>query len=59
MIKNKVVLEVQVGERVYSMECYHDSPLGEIHDALSHMKGFIIQKMKDAEHPKESPSIEG
>ena len=59
MIKQKVVLEVTVGDRSYSMECYHDSPLGEIHDALSQMKAFVIQKMKDAEQVKDSPAIEG
>lgn len=59
MINQKIVLEVKVGERSYSMECYHDSPLGEIHDALSQMKGFVIQKMMEAEKGKEPDTKEG
>ena len=49
MIKQKIVLEVKIGERIYELDCSPDSPLGEIHDALSSMKFMIIEKMKDAE----------
>jgi len=61
MIKNKTILEVKIGERAYQMECYPDSPLGEIFDALCAMRGFIVQRMieeqekdkKVVEKPKE------
>lgn len=59
MIKQKVVLEVKIGERSYEMECHQDSPLGEVHDALSQMKQFVIQRMMEAEKAKESPKAEG
>jgi len=45
MIKNKTVLEVKIGERVYELTCATDSPLGELHDALMQMKGFCVEKM--------------
>lgn len=53
MIKQKAVLEVTIGERCYQMECYSDAPLGEVHDALSRMKGYIIQRMVEAEKATE------
>lgn len=55
MIKQKVVLEVKVGERSYSMECYADSPLGEIYDALTQMKSFIVGKVVEAQKAEEKP----
>ena len=53
MIKNKTILEVKIGERTYQMECFPDSPLGELHDALSQMKGYVIDRMKDVEKKQE------
>lgn len=44
-IKSKTVLEVKVGDRVYSMECYSDSPLGEVHDALTQMKSYVVDRI--------------
>ncbi len=55
MIKQKTILEVKVGERSYQMECSPESPLGELHDALSQMKAFVIQRMVDAEKSREEP----
>lgn len=49
MIKQKTILEVNSNNRVYSLECSPDSPLGELFDALSQMKSFIIEKMKETE----------
>jgi len=53
MIKNKTILEVKIGERTYQMECFPDSPLGELHDALSQMKNYVIQRMQEVEKQKE------
>lgn len=51
MIKNISKFEIKIGERIYQLLCEIDSPLGEVHDALSAMKGFIIQKIREAEEP--------
>lgn len=49
MLSNISKIEVKIGERVYQLLCAIDSPLGEVHDALSEMKGFIIQKIQQAD----------
>jgi hypothetical protein len=59
MIKTTTVLEAKIGERTYQLECAPESPLGELHDALSMMKGFVIEKMKEADKaskPEEKPN---
>lgn len=55
MIKQKIVLEEQIGERLYTLECYADSPLGEIHDAICKMKAFVVQRIVDAQKSEEKP----
>ena len=49
MLNNIAKLEVKMGERVYQLFCEVDSPIGEVHDALSQMKIYIINKMKNLE----------
>jgi hypothetical protein len=44
-LKNKTYLEVKVGDRTYALECYSDSPLGEVFDALSSMKAYILDRI--------------
>lgn len=44
-LKNRTTLEVKIGERTYSMDCYNDSPLGEVHDALTQMKTYIVDRI--------------
>lgn len=51
MHKIQSVLEIQINERSYKLECSTESPLGEIYDALTKMKIFIIEKMQQAEAP--------
>lgn len=58
MIKSKTVLEVKIGERVYSMYCDADSPLGEVHDAVTQMRACVVQKMVDLDKSKEEPKDE-
>ncbi len=48
-------LEVKIGDRLYQLFCAVDSPIGEVHDALSQMKMFVIDKMKEIEN---SPKVE-
>ncbi len=45
-------LEVTMGERKYQLLCEVDSPIGEVHDALSQMKIYVINKMKEVENMK-------
>jgi len=54
MLKNITKMEVKVGERVYQFLCEVDSPIGEVHDVLSSMKAFVVQRIQEAESaPKE------
>lgn len=54
MIKSITTLEHKIGERVYAFHCDPNSPLGELHDALTVMRSFIVDKMKAIdEQPKE------
>ena len=54
MIKNLNALEIKVGERIYKLLCDVDSPLGEVHDALLQMKGFIVKTINDL-HASQQP----
>ena len=56
-LRNKTMLEVKVADRLYSLECNSDSMLGEIHDALSQMKAYIVERINaqvDAEGSKKA-----
>lgn len=48
MIKNIATLEVKIGERIYKLLCDIDSPLGEVHDSLSQMKNYVIERINAA-----------
>ena len=57
MIKNQTVLELKGGsERIYKFVCENDSPLGEIHDILCQMRGFIVQRINEANKIAEEES---
>jgi hypothetical protein len=49
MIENRVHLTIKKGERVYSLNIGVDSPLGEIYDVLSEMRGDIFNRIKQVE----------
>lgn len=49
MIKQKTIIEVKIGDRIYELSCNGDSPLGELHDALMQMKGFCVERMVQAQ----------
>ncbi len=55
MIKSKTLLEHKIGERVYEFHCDPNSPLGELHDALTVMRNFIIDKIRDIDSEKKAP----
>lgn len=44
-IRNKAILQVKIGERTYEMECYNESPLGEVFDALTLMKAYVVDRI--------------
>lgn len=46
-LKSRTTLEVKVGDKIYTMDCNSDSPLGEVHDALTQMKSYIVQRIND------------
>lgn len=49
MLKNKIALEVNINERLYSLELLPESPLGEVYDALSQMQTFVMNKMQEVQ----------
>ncbi len=51
MLNNIAKLEVKISEKTYQLLCEVDSPMGQVHDALSQMKLFVINKMKEVEIP--------
>lgn len=53
MLKNIIKFEHKVGDRVYHFFCDHDSPLGEIHDALAKFKNHIVNIINENEKNKE------
>lgn len=47
MFKQKYIMEVPgKDERLYRFECDHSAPLGEMHDVLFAMKGFILEQIQ-------------
>jgi len=48
MIKNLTTLEIKAGERVYKLLCEVDAPLGEVHDVITQMKAFVVNKINEA-----------
>lgn len=49
MLSNITKLEVQIGEKRYQFICDNDSPIGAVHDAITAMKSYIVQKINEAE----------
>lgn len=49
MIKNRVLFEEKVNERIYQFYCDADSPLGELHDVLMKWKGYTVERMQSAQ----------
>jgi len=59
MIKNKTILEVLVNEKPHQYFCEPSSSLGEVFDALTQMRAFVIERMKADNQPLvEEPSQE-
>ncbi len=56
MLSNKSVLEVKIGERTYALELDPMSPLGEVYDALTQIRGYVIERV-NAEHEASKPKV--
>jgi hypothetical protein len=55
MIKNTSILEIKKEERVYQLHCAPDSNLGELHDVLTEMRGFIVNRMVEIDKSLTKP----
>lgn len=54
MLKTQTILEVKIGERIYTLHLDPQSPLGEAYDAVTQMRGYIIDKIVE-ENEKSKP----
>lgn len=52
----RTLLEIKIGERIFTLECLPDSPLHDVHQALSQMQEYIIQRIEEAKKPEEERS---
>lgn len=50
-------LRIKKGEKTYALHCDADCPLGEIHDVLMEMKGYILQRMNE-QHEKDKKTVD-
>ena len=57
MIKSQTMLEIKKNERTYQLHLSSESPLGEIHDVLHEMVGFIVNTMNQRVKPKEEEKV--
>lgn len=44
-VKRQTILEVKINDRRYALTLDPDSPLGEAHDAVMEIKGFLVERM--------------
>jgi hypothetical protein len=54
MIKNLAALEVTIENKIYKLICEADAPIGAVHDALTQMKSFVVNRINEA-HKQEQP----
>jgi hypothetical protein len=55
MLKNsaKIEIKMDINERSYQFFCDNNSPLGELYDALSSIRNFVTEKMKEIENKEQ------
>lgn len=54
-LKNRTYLEVKIDGKIYALECESSSCLGAVHDALSQMKAYIVDRINaQAENEKKA-----
>ena len=49
MDEKTISLEIKKKDRSYVLQLSSDSPLGEVYDVLSLMRGYIVEKMKEVD----------
>ena len=49
MIEGRTQIEIKKGDRSYRLNIAPDSPLGELYDVVSEMRGIIYNKIKEVE----------
>ena len=55
-IAQKSILQVELKDRMYELHCHSNSPLGELHDALMQMKGYVVTRMVEAQKEEQEVS---
>lgn len=50
----KIEFKIEINEKSYQFLCDNNSPLGELYDALSAMRSFVIEKMLEVEKMQEN-----
>jgi hypothetical protein len=58
MLKNRTVIEVEVKGRVYRLECFSESPLEEVKEAIALMHGYISERISALPKPVEQEKCE-
>jgi hypothetical protein len=51
MIKNRTVIEVEVKGREYRLECFSESPLDEVKDAIILMHNYVVERINAIPKP--------
>lgn len=49
MIKNRTIVEVEVKGRNYGLECYSESPLDEVMQAIAEIHAIVSERIKAIE----------
>lgn len=56
MIKNRTTLEIEVKGRLFSLECYSESPLEDVAEALAAMTAFVSDRISATKQPASEAS---
>lgn len=48
MLKQKSCLQVKIDDRIYELQCAPETQLGELHDVVTQMKQYIVQRINEA-----------
>ena len=49
MIKNRTIVEVEVKGRAFGLECYSESPLEDVTQAIMQIQAIVNEKIKAIE----------
>lgn len=54
-VKNQTLISIKKEDRIYEFKCVNEAPLGEVFDALSLMRNYVVQRIQEAEKASEEP----